>query len=281
MQKNSFDFGKTSLNVTLDHLIQAMLHFRVHHRETKINCRGGAGKIPSPHCGIFSTSLTNVLGPHRPKCAPQNCLPTSQEHPNSNPCKAPGVSLTEKKKVFRYQFSQKSPRALHVLNHGWWQLAVGGWRLAAVGGWQLATGGWWRLVVVGGGWWLAVGGWRRLAVVGSWRLVAAGGWRRLVAGGWWWLVVGGWWRLAVDGSWRLAVGGPLGRSLRAVLSKKKKSRPLRTPLQSTQTAKHCISTSFEGLQHALGKVQRQCALLHQGRIPTTCNILLHPSPLKI
>ena len=31
-----------------------------------------------------------------------------------------------------------------------------------------------------------------------------------------------WWRLAVDGSWRLAVGGPLGRSLRAVLSKKKK-----------------------------------------------------------
>ena len=89
--------------------------------------------------------------------------------------------------------------------------------------------------MVRGGWWLAVGGWRQLAVVGSWRLVAAGSWRRLVAGGWWlavggWqLVVGGWWRLAVDGSWRLAVGGPLGRSLRAVLSKKKKSRPLRTP----------------------------------------------------
>ena len=72
--------------------------------------------------------------------------------------------------------------------------------------------------MVGGGWWLAVGGWRRLAVVGSWRLVAAGGWRRL----------------AVDGSWRLAVGGPLGRFLRAVLSKKKKkSGPLRTPLSST------------------------------------------------
>ena len=103
-----------------------------------------------------------------------------------------------------------------MLNHGWWQLAVGGWRLAAVGGWRLATGGWWRLVGVGSGWWLAVGGWRRLAVVGSWRLVAAGGWRRLVAGGWWRLVVGGWWRLAVDGSWRLAVGGPLGRSLRGV-----------------------------------------------------------------
>ena len=87
-----------------------------------------------------------------------------------------GRSLTGKKKkekVFRYQFSQKSPRALHVLNHGWWRLAVGGWR--------------------------------RLAAVGSWRLVVAGGWRRLV--------VGGWWRLAVGGSWRLAVGGPLGRSI--------------------------------------------------------------------
>ena len=103
---------------------------------------------------------------------------------------------------------------------------VGGgwWRLVAVGG------GWW--LAVGGGWWLAVGGGWRLAV-GNWRLVAVGGgWRRLVAGGWWRLVVGGWWRLAVDGSWRLAVGGPLGRSLRAVLSKKKKkSRPLRTPLR--------------------------------------------------
>ena len=85
---------------------------------------------------------------------------------------SPGVSLTGKKKVFRYQFSQKSLRALHVLNHGWWQLAVGGWRLAV---------GNWRLVVVGGGWWLAVGGWRRLAVVGSWRLVAAGGWRLTVS----------------------------------------------------------------------------------------------------
>ena len=29
---------------------------------------------------------------------------------------------------------------------------------------------------------------------------------------------------AVDGSWRLAVGGPLGLSLRAVLSKKKKKK---------------------------------------------------------
>ena len=90
-----------------------------------------------------------------------------------------------------------------------WLVAVGGWRLAAVGGWRSATGGWWRLVVVGGGWWLVIGGWWRLAVVGSWRLVAAGGW--------WLAVGGGWWRLAVDGSWRLVVGGPLGRSLRAVL----------------------------------------------------------------
>ena len=56
-------------------------------------------------------------------------------------------------------------------------------------------------------------------MVGSWRLVAAGGWRRLVAGGWW--------RLAVDGSWLLVVGGPLGLSLRAVLSKKKKISSLK------------------------------------------------------
>ena len=66
-------------------------------------------------------------------------------------------------------------------------------------------------------------------MVGSWRLVATGGWRRLVAGGWWRLVVGGWWRLVVDGSWRLAVGGPLGRSLRAILSKKKNLVPLGHP----------------------------------------------------
>ena len=88
-----------------------------------------------------------------------------------------GRSLTEKKKgggerkkkkVFRNQFSQKSLRALHVLNRGWWRLAVGGWRRLAVGSWQLATGGWWRLVAVGGGW-------RWLVAVGGWRLVAVGG----------------------------------------------------------------------------------------------------------
>ena len=81
----------------------------------------------------------------------------------------------------------------------------GSWQLAVVGSWQLATGGWWRVVVVGGGWW-----W--LAAVGGWRLVVGGGWQwlavsPLAGGGSWWLVVG--------------VGGPLGRSLRAVLSKKK------------------------------------------------------------
>ena len=136
-----------------------------------------------------------------------------------NPCTARALRgvLNGKKKVFRFP---KKARG-----HSMCSTMVGGsWRLAVVGGWQLATGGWWRLVVVGGGWWLAVGGWRQLAVVGSWRLVAAGGWRRLVAGGRWRLVVGGWWRLAVDGSWRLAVGGPLGRSLRAVLSKKKNKK---------------------------------------------------------
>ena len=87
------------------------------------------------------------------------------------------------------------------------------------GGWQLAVGNWW-LVAVGGGW-------RRL-VVGDWWLVAVGsGWQ---------LAVGRRWRLAAVGGWRLAVGGPLGRSLRAVLSKKKKSRPLRTAL--VQTPQH-------------------------------------------
>ena len=103
----------------------------------------------------------------------------------------PGRSLTGKKKekVFRYQFSQKSLRALHVLNHGWWRLAVGGWRLA-VGGWQLAVGGGWRRLVVGD-WWLVA-----VDMVGSWRLVAAGGW---------WLAVGGGWRLAGVGGRRLVV----------------------------------------------------------------------------
>ena len=56
-------------------------------------------------------------------------------------CALPRAVLNGKKKVFRNQFSQKSPWALHVLNHGWWWLAVGGW-------WQLADRGWWSLGAV-------------------------------------------------------------------------------------------------------------------------------------
>ena len=77
-----------------------------------------------------------------------------------------GRSLT-KKKCSSTPFSQKSPRAHHVLAMGGWQLAVGEWRLVAVGG----------------------------------------GWRRLVFGDWWLMPVGSGWRLAVGRRWRLAVGG--------------------------------------------------------------------------
>ena len=92
---------------------------------------------------------------------------------------ASGRSLTGGGKCSLTQFSQKSPRAHHVLAVGCWRLAVGDSRLVAVGDWGL---------VVDGGWqWLAVAGWLPLVVGG----------------------VGGWWRLAVG-------GGPLGRSLRAV-----------------------------------------------------------------
>ena len=107
-----------------------------------------------------------------------------------------GRSLRGKQKVFRFAVFPKKSRAHQVL---------------LVGGWRLAVGDW-RLVVVGGGWW-------RLAPVG-WGLVDDGGWQ--------WLAVGGWWRLAVGGGWWLAVDGPLGRSLGAVLNKKKSS-PFRTP----------------------------------------------------
>ena len=107
-------------------------------------------------------------------------------------------------RVFRNQFSKKSPRALHVPNHGWWQLAVGGWRRLGLGSWQLPLDG--------GSWWLTA------------RLVVGDRSSLAVSGGWWRLVVGVYWRLAVDGSWRLAVGGPFKRSLRAVLSKKKKRK---------------------------------------------------------
>ena len=101
--------------------------------------------------------------------------PCCAQRPKTTACAPPRAVLNGTKKVFRDQFSQKSPQALHVLNHGWWPLAVG----------------WW-LVVVGGGWWLVIGGWWRLAVVSRWRLVAAGGWRRLVSvGGWRLVAVGG------------------------------------------------------------------------------------------
>ena len=99
--------------------------------------------------------------------------------------------LNGRKKVFRNQFSQKIPRALHVLNYGWWRLAVGGWWLA-VGNWRLVAvgGGWrrlvvgdWWLVAVGSGWQLAVGRRWRLAAVGGSRLVAVGGWRLVAVGG--------------------------------------------------------------------------------------------------
>ena len=138
-----------------------------------------------------------------------------------------GRSLTGGKKSVLEPFFPKKPAGTPCAQP--WSVAVGGWRLAAVGGWQLATGGWWRLVVVGGGWRLVIGGWWRLALVGGWRLVAAGGWQQLVAVGGWQLVA-----VVVDGSWRLAVGGPLGRSSRAVLGKKKiwflKDRPgIRSP----------------------------------------------------
>ena len=71
-------------------------------------------------------------------------------------------------------------------------------------------------------------------------------------------MVGGWWRLVVDGSWRLAVGGPLGRSLRAVLSKKKKiwslkdrpgsSHPIR-PQVNVQSLGSVCSSLYQHLTH--------------------------------
>ena len=51
-----------------------------------------------------------------------------------------------------------------------------------------------------------------------------------MVGGWWLFAAGGWRQLAVGGGWWLAVDGPLGRSLTAVLNKKKKSRSQRTAL---------------------------------------------------
>ena len=117
--------------------------------------------------------------------------------------------------MFRFPKKARGHSMCSTMVGGSWRLAVGGgWRLA-VGNWRLvAVGGGWRRLVAGGWWLEAVGSGWQLAVGRRWRLAAVGDWR---------LVVGGWWRLAVDGSWRLAVGGPLGRSFRAVLSKKEKS----------------------------------------------------------
>ena len=60
----------------------------------------------------------------------------------------------------------------------------------------------------------------------------------MVGDGWQWLAVGGW-RLAAGGGWRLVVGGPRGRSLRAVLRKKKlgslKDRPVPNQPQNRPT----------------------------------------------
>ena len=87
------------------------------------------------------------------------------------------------KKCSVAQFSQKSPRALHVL---------------AMGDGRLAVGGWWRLVV--GVWWLmAVGSSWRLAAGRRWRLAAVDGWRLVAVGGWWLVAIGGW-RLMVLGA---------------------------------------------------------------------------------
>ena len=52
-------------------------------------------------------------------------------------------------------------------------------------------------------------------------MVVDGGRRWLAVGGWLPLAVGGGWQLAVGAGWQLAVDGPLGRSQRVALNKKK------------------------------------------------------------
>ena len=130
----------------------------------------------------------------------------------------PGRSLTKKKKVFLYPGFPKMNGGTQCVGGG--RLAVGDWRLVAV------CGGWW--------WLTAVGGWG-LVVDGGWSLLAVGGWSLLAVGGWR-LAVGAGLRLATGGGRWLAVDGPLGRSLRAVLNKKKtsvpKDRPAPTQAQS-------------------------------------------------
>ena len=95
----------------------------------------------------------------------------------------------KKRKVFLYTIFPKRPRVAHMVNHGWWRLAVGGdWRLA-VGNWRLvAASGGWRWLVVGDWWLVAVGSGWRWAVGRRWRLAAVGGWRLVAVGGWWLVV---------------------------------------------------------------------------------------------
>ena len=170
-----------------------------------------------------------------------------------------GVLNGREKQKKSVSVSQKSPRALHVLDHGWWQLAVGCWRLA-VGNWRLvAVGGGWRRLVAGSWWLEAVGSGWQLAVGRRWQLPAVGGWRLVAVGGWRLVAV------AVDGSWRLAVGGPLGLSLGAFLSKKKKARPLRTPVVKMRhwmpftNYRSCLKLLGQGLTNYLHPQQCACA----------------------
>ena len=124
----------------------------------------------------------------------------------------------------------------------------GGWRLAVGGGWRLAVGNWW-LVAVGGGWrrlvvgdwWLVIGGWWLVAVGSGWQLAVGRRWRLAAVGGWRLVAVGSW--------WRLAVGGPLGRSLRAVLSKKKKILSLKD--RPVNRHLFCASSPLSGAQSTL------------------------------
>ena len=78
--------------------------------------------------------------------------------------------------------------------------------------------------------------------------------------------VGGWGLAAVGGWWLVAVDGPLGRSLRVVLNKKKKSRRQRTALalpasvalrqNSTQKAFHNAETLTPPVQSATPSAMR-------------------------
>ena len=105
-------------------------------------------------------------------------------------------------------------------------------------------------MAVSSGWRLAVGRRRRLAAVGGWRLVA----------------VGGWW---------LAVGGPLGRSLRAVLNKKKIPVPKDRPGWRYFSAK-ALTNPGGGLKWSGCNVRTQ----HSGRArPTAVIALCPPMPM--